>query len=419
MITPRPATLLRAAWVAPMAGAPIRDGGVVIEGAWVRAAGPAAELRRASPHATVRDLGAAVILPGLVNAHAHLDLTHLTPPVPRPPFVDWLASVVAAAGDAKAAAGAVRAGAAESVRFGVTAVGDVTRDAAATREILWDAPLRAISFGEVVGMARRKAVLDARLAAAIATPAAPATPAAAPRLLPGVSPHAPYSVDADGYRRCLAAAVARGLPLTTHLAESPDESRFLSDHAGPFRDLWERLGAWDDSVPRFAGGPVRYAAGLGLLDYPRTSLAHVNYCDDDELALLARGRASVVYCPRTHAYFGHPPHRWRDMLAAGVNVAVGTDSRASSPDLNLVDDLRLLRRIAPGVPAAALWEMATTRAARALGLDAAVGSLAPGKAADLAVFPVRGDDPLTEVLDGRSPPLEVWVAGACVARAAG
>src|SRR6185295_5433024 len=96
----------------------------------------------------------------------------------------------------------------------------------------------------------------------------------------------------------------------------------------------------------------------------------VNYCDDAELDLLAAGKASVVYCPRTHAYFSHPPHRWREMLARGINVAIGTDSCASSPDLNLLDDLRLVRKIAPDFPAESLWALATRNPARAVQLDA-------------------------------------------------
>src|SRR5205085_4235604 len=134
------------------------------------------------------------------------------------------------------------------------------------------------------------------------------------------------------------------------------------------------------------------------LNYP-TLLAHVNYCDDDELALLARGRASVVYCPRTHRYFDHPPHRWRDMLAAGINVAVGTDSCASSPHMNLVDELRLLHQIAPEVPPQDLWQMATIRAAKALQMDPQVGSISPGKLADLVAFPATADDPLCDLLE--------------------
>jgi cytosine/adenosine deaminase-related metal-dependent hydrolase len=148
-----------------------------------------------------------------------------------------------------------------------------------------------------------------------------------------------------------------------------------------------------------------------LLNYPLVLLAHVNYCDDSELDLLSRGVASVAYCPRTHAYFGHPPHRWREMLAQGVNVCVGSDSRASSPDLNLVDDLRLMHRLAPEVPPATLWEMATLRGARALGMSVGWGTLTPGKFADCVALPATTEDPLREILEGSVLPLAVWADG--------
>jgi cytosine/adenosine deaminase-related metal-dependent hydrolase len=430
-----PAILLRAAWIAPMNGPPVPNGGVVLRGETIVASGPAAALRAAHPGATVHDFGDAVVLPGLVNAHVHLELSHLVRPPAPGRFVDWLMSVLGSPADAATTAAAVESGVAQCLRFGVTTVGDISRHCVVARQVLRSSPLRAVSFGEVVGMAGRRHVLPDRLAAAVDDPLATqpnpeqnagpgsAGPArfgahagartnADPRqtLRAGVSPHAPYSIDADGYRRCLAAARERRLPLTTHLAESPDEGLFLAEHAGPFRELWDRLGAWDDSVPRFPGGPIRFAASLGLLDAP-VALAHVNYCDDDEMRLLARGRAGVVYCPRTHAYFGHPPHRWRDMLAAGINVAVGTDSVASSPDLNLVDDLRLLHRIAPDVPPLVLWEMATTRAARALGLGAPAGALAPGAPADCAIFPASGSEPLKDVLESDRLPLQTWISG--------
>jgi cytosine/adenosine deaminase-related metal-dependent hydrolase len=137
----------------------------------------------------------------------------------------------------------------------------------------------------------------------------------------------------------------------------------------------------------------------------------VNYCDDDELDILAGGKASVVYCPRTHRYFGHPPHRWREMLARGINVAVGTDSCASSPDLNLVDDLRLLHQIAPEVPAQALWEMATLRSAQAIAVTDQAGSISTGKQADFVVFPARSQDPLRAILESDIRPEAVWIAG--------
>ena len=205
------------------------------------------------------------------------------------------------------------------------------------------------------------------------------------RLRVGVTPHAPYSIEPEGYRRCIDFAMRTGRPIATHLAETPDEAAFLADHTGAFKELWSMIGSWDEDVPRFAGGPIRFVEAMGFLRHP-TLLAHVNYCDDDELAMLASGVASVVYCPRTHRYFGHAPHRWREMLAAGINVAVGTDSCASSPDLNLVDELRLLHEIAPGFSVEEIWSMATIRAAKAVRAEDRIGSIMPGKFADLTVF---------------------------------
>jgi len=153
-----------------------------------------------------------------------------------------------------------------------------------------------------------------------------------------------------------------------------------------------------------------------LLDYP-TLLAHVNYCDDEELSILASGKASVVYCPRTHEYFGHQPHRWREMLAREINVAVGTDSCASSPDLNIVDELRLLHKIAPEVHVLQLWQMATIRAARAVQLQNEVGSLSIGKRADMIAFPADGDDPLTRILESDCLPSQARIGGITVSPA--
>jgi cytosine/adenosine deaminase-related metal-dependent hydrolase len=403
---------LRAAFVAPIGAPVLRDGAVVFSGNIVTAVGPAPDLSRAHPGATVRDYGDAVILPGLVNAHCHLELSHLSPPPNVRSFIDWLGTVMASSSQPPSTEDAVRAGVAESLRFGVTLVGDISREPQAARSVLSRSPLAAVSYGEVVGMAGRRGQLRSRLD--LATDPA----GTGQRLKAGISPHAPYSVDAHGYERCLFDARDGELPLTTHLAESPDEAAFLADHAGPFRALWDRIGEWSDPPRRFAGGPVRYAQSLGLLDYPLTLLAHVNYCDDDELEILAGGRASVVYCPRTHAYFRHPRHRWREMLAAGINVCVGTDSRASSPNLNLVDDLRLLHGLAPDVPPHMLWEMATVRAARAVGMRRGWGTLEPGKQADCVVFPAKTGDPLREVLENDALPLAVWTAGTIAAGAA-
>jgi cytosine/adenosine deaminase-related metal-dependent hydrolase len=392
----------------------VRDGAVVIAGDVVLAVGDAATLSRSHPDAEQRDLRDAVLIPGLINAHVHLELSDVSRIAPSwdRPLAEWLIEVIRRSpqgDDADRVRRAVDIGVSQCLRFGVTTVGDVSRQSALTRPLLRDGPLRVVSFGEIQAMATRRHLLEKRLAVAADRSCEGA------RLRVGLSPHAPYSVEARGYERCVELARTSGFPLSTHLAESADEVAFLAEHAGPLRQLWTALQAWDDHVPRFAGGPIRFAQSVGLLDVPSV-LAHVNHSDDAELKLLASSRASVVYCPRTHAYFGHPPHRWREMLAAGVNVALGTDSLASSPDLNLVDDLRVVRRIAPDVPAEELWQLVTTRAARALGMQDIAGTITPGRRADLVCFPADGSrDPLEALLREPVTPIGAWIAGESVA----
>lgn len=405
-------TRIRSRWIAPMDGPPVRDGEILVDDGRVVWRGQAAHEPsdlRVLRYETI-DLGDAVVLPGLVNAHVHLELSHLRQFQPPPGSLgQWLVDLIGRRGpqspDVQAeAAKAVSPGVAQCLKFGVTAVGDISRYCRSTRPALNNGPLRVVSYGEVQAMAQRRNLLDERLSVAADEFHA------SQWLRIGLSPHALYTVEPDGFRRCLQIARERGLPLATHLAESPEEAIFLASHSGPLRKIWNLLQAWDDAVPTYPHGPIRLANSLGLLDHP-TLLAHVNICSDGELELLARGRASVVYCPRTHAYFGHPPHRWREMLAAGINVAVGTDSTASSPDLNLVDDLRLLHRIAPEIPPQTLWEMATTRAALAIRMQASIGRLAPGYHADFCVFPVSSNDPLREILESSVLPTAIYISG--------
>jgi cytosine/adenosine deaminase-related metal-dependent hydrolase len=397
--------ILRASVIAPMDRAPIVDGAIAFNDRIIEV-GEARVVRARHPDAQVIDAGESIVLPGLVNAHTHLELSAFCQAPGPKSFSHWLLNLVPRStltlADIQAMVErGIPAGVEQCLRFGVTTVGDISKQCMFSRPLLRNGPLRVVSYGEVQAMAQRRGLLDERFATA--TDSSDESES----LRVGVSPHAPYTVEPEGYRKCLEFARQANRPIATHLAESPDEASFLEHGTGPFRELWEALNHWDDRVPTYIGGPIRFARDLGLLDYP-TLLAHVNYCDDDELDILAGGKASVVYCPRTHLYFGHPPHRWREMLARGINVAVGTDSCASSPDLNLVDDLRLLHEIAPEVPVQTLWEMATTRAARAIGMGDRVGSITSGKSADFAIFEARS---LEGILESSRSPREVWIAG--------
>jgi len=399
-----------------MDGPLIRDGAILFQGGTILDVGIAHTLSQQNPDAEITDRPGDIILPGLINAHTHLELSEFTCGSPPSGFVDWIKRLVPRGqvnlqSIQESVSRSVPIGVSRCLRFGVTAVGDISRQCMISRPLLQTGPLHVVSYGEVQAMAQRRGVLEERLAVATDSTFA------SQFLRIAVSPHAPYSVELDAYRRCVELAQSQSLPIATHLAETLDEAPFLANHSGPFRDLWDTLGAWDERVPTFDGGPIRFAREVGLLDYGRTLLAHVNYCDDDEMRLLAeaRGRPSVVYCPRTHRYFGHSPHRFREMLERGINVAIGTDSCASSPDLNLVDEIRLVRKIATDIPAIELWKMITSHGARAIDMQDQLGLLRAGMAADFVAFKASSENPLESILDQYILPEKVWIGGEPIA----
>jgi aminodeoxyfutalosine deaminase len=411
----------------------LSNAGVVVAGERIAGVGELADLRRQFGILTVqRERG--VLLPGLVNAHTHLELSDRSAEELRAgSFPEWVANLMAGRPPTEQLEGAsreaVRKGVAESLRAGVTTIGDISRQAAATRGELatLGGPAgggvpRVVSFGEVLGLGKLRARAEGLIAAAAAG-TDQMTAGGLPLLRRGISPHAPYTVEGPVLRACLRKAIVKRLPLAMHLAEVVDEGAFLEELSGSLGREWEvmkSLDILDEEVPRMGGGPIRWAQRWGLLladkhdAKPRALavlLAHVNYCDHAELAQLAAARASVAYCPRTHAYFGHPPHRYRDMLAAGINVCLGTDSRASNPDLSVLNEARLLRE-RDGTDPYALLEMVTRRGAEALGMEEQVGTIAAGKAADMTLLPWTGEADAAEWAVRAAPVATgVWVGG--------
>lgn len=333
-----------------------------------------------------------LLTPGLTNFHAHLELTDVPRPLYPGTFLKWIGVVMAEGPKTGAAAGDAAAhGALWCVKFGVTGVVDVTRFPAETRSRLARVGIDVRSCGEVTGLARRlpngRPMLDAAKAPC---------PAASPRVHAGVSPHAPYSTDAAWYQACAELARGEGLTMTTHLAETPEEREFLAHHRGPFRELWDRLGDWSEDVGRFEAGPVRWLAHLRAMQGTRLLAAHVNDVTDDELALLAENDVTVVHCPRTHAYFRRPPFDAERYRRAGVTLKLGTDSAASSGDLNLMEDVRLFRSQNQAMTASDILSLVIDR------------PLAPGAFADMVAWPTLS---LDELVSRPVGPAQVWVAG--------
>lgn len=390
----------------------------------VLAAGPPAEIDRADLPRPTRtlDLSDRLILPALVNAHTHLDLSHIGP-VPHDPrhgFVAWVDHIRANRRDTpEGVENAVRSGIALCVAGGTAAVGDI---AGAPAGRLTDAPARAlarsplagVSFLEFFGIGRSAAASVDRLArfARDDLPKLRHDLGNTPVRM-GLQPHAPNTVDLGVYRWASRLASVHDLPLTTHLGETPEEREFIAFGAGPQRAMLERLGVWDDSVlDHLAKGrhPVEHLATV--LSESTVLCAHVNDATDGAITLLAATRTPVVYCPRASAYFGAAAHfgahRYRDMLAAGVTVCLGTDSivNLDTPDrISVLDEMRLLHR-RDGVDARSLLAMATVHGAAALGLASGPVTLNPGPSAGLLAVPApRGSrDPWSDAMRSSAPP---------------
>lgn len=416
-MTPGP-TLLSADTLAPFDPALpplLHNAGLLLTGPTITAIDELPALRRRFgnlPHTHLPGL----LLPAFINPHTHLELSYLAAHnLPATHFTHWVNALMAAypPPDQLPAtiARATQFGINASLDAGVATVGDISRHAGLTRALLSTGPLRTVSFGEIVALGKMRHRLDPLLAAA-------ADPAfASDHLRIALSPHAPYTVESPALARIVQTALQKKLPLAIHLAELPEESQFLADLSGPLGrdwDLMQKLDTIDDQIPTCPGGPIAWAKNAGLFDASRQIpilLAHANFCSDDDLATLAASQASVAYCPRTHAYFRHPPtHRYRDMLAAGINVALATDSLASNPDLNPLNDARFLYARDHTDPLT-LLQMITLNPARALGLAAVTGSLSPGKSADLVHFPLPTTaNPLQALLQSPITPAALYIA---------
>lgn len=366
---------VRAAWLADGSGACFAPGVLVLRGRAVVAAGSPESIGVPGEAVAWVDASDSAVMPALVNAHTHLDLT-LVPRIPEPEhFFQWLGGVRAArlAMSADGVRQSVIAGVQRLDAGGVAAVGDIagTHAFQASLAACGEMGLEGCVFEEVFGMGPR---VPACLAAIEALTPAAAGPARGIRR--GVQPHAPYSSD----RRVFEAALRSGVAVSTHLAESVDERRFLAEGSGPFRDLLESFGLWDGTFFAGARHPIDWMAerlravamGSGGRQ-ARVLCAHLNDIDDPALALLATLPFDVAYCPRASEFFGHAGHRYRAMRAAGVNVCLGTDSALNldTPDrITTLDDLRLLMR-RDQLPLSDALQMATVAGARALGLDPA------------------------------------------------
>jgi cytosine/adenosine deaminase-related metal-dependent hydrolase len=353
----------QAAWVVPIVGPPIANGILDVEYGRICSfeLGDGDEAER---------LGNVAILPGLVNAHTHLELSWLRGRVPpnasMPAWARMLIGIrrtlAGAADPVEPIVEAVR----QARAAGTCLVGDITNSLAAYGP-LRDSGLRAVVFAELIGFAAKEPETIVKVALDGFEELTPVE-----RLRLSLAAHAPYSVSP-----ALLQAIARGTPdrpLSIHLGESAQEIEFLRDGTGEWRALLEALGAWDPAWTPPACGPVEYLDRLGLVG-DRLLAVHGGHLTDAELARLAAAGATVVACPRSNRWTGAGPPPIERFYASGVHVAIGTDSLASVDDLNLFAEMAEMRRLAPSVPARRILESATLAGARALGFASELGSI--------------------------------------------
>ena len=385
--------VVSADWVVPVEGPPIAGGALAIgDDGRIAAVGRSSDLGEGEHYAD------AVVLPGFVNAHSHLEYAVYPGFGDGLQFPEWIGVHV----ERKSRIGieemeaSARLGALECLRSGITTVGDASFSGAAATAVA-ELGLRAIVYVEVFGedeTLERFHRIRERVAGAFSD-----------RVRLGVSPHAPYTCTLDVYRACTALA----LPLATHLAESDAEREYLVTGSGPWDAFAELL------VPPLGDTGIRALAAAGQLG-PHVVAAHCVTVDEEEIALLAEHDVAVAHCPRSNALLGCGVAPLAALRRAGIRVAIATDSPASTPSFDMFDEMRAAiaaarawERRPDALAAAGALELATLGGARALGLESEVGSLVPGKQADLTVLSLRDtpfipwEDPVTATVLGGSP----------------
>jgi cytosine/adenosine deaminase-related metal-dependent hydrolase len=398
-------------WILPIAQAPIASGWVAVEAGRVVEVG-------SGPRRDAVHLGRVALLPALVNAHTHLELSYLRDAVPSArSFLEWVRNLLAVrrtqpnpeAPDILAAA---RAGIHEAHVSGTGVVGDVS-NTLATVPLLLERGMPARVFYELVGFNTADPVGQVRAARALVSTRA----GAGSDLRVCLAPHAPYSVSP----RLFSAihddlAEHPGDVSSVHLSESPEEEEFIRLGTGGWRELLVTLGAWNDEWRAPGVSPVTYLADSGFLD-ARVLVVHGAQCSIEDVRRLRAIGTTVVACPRSNQYVGVGDPPLEAFYATGVSVAFGTDSLASVPDLNMFQELAAARRLAPGMPARTLIESATLVGARALGFGDGFGSIEAGKRAALIAvdLPARVGDVEEYLVSGIAPEMIQWVQSSSLA----
>jgi aminodeoxyfutalosine deaminase len=405
--------IVRAGIVVTMDGAPIENGAVAVSGNRIADVGRFNEIKTRNTGKTV-DLGEQGLLPGLINAHCHLDYTCLRGKIqPQKSFTDWIRAINSEKSELspKDYAASIAEGFVEAKRFGTTAIANLTAFPELISQI--QPPIRTWWFAELIDIRapeRANEIIDSAVASlGRARPQLARRGESAPW---GLAPHALFTASKDLYHRCEEIAQHDNILLTTHLAESREEMEMFRDASGPLYQFIKSIGRRMDDcgtetpLENFlnfigrGGSPNCPLAIEANRHYLPWIVAHLNELTESDFDLLERSNSKfhVVHCPRSHNYFGHSSFAFDRLRSLGFNICLGTDSLASNKTLSLFDEMRSFHKKLPSVSPEQILQMVTVNPARALQQERALGQIIRGAHADLLAVPFSGDDVLEEII---------------------
>jgi len=380
--------IIRAGTVVTMDGLPIDNGAVAVSGSRITNVGKFSDISATNSGEQIVDLGEQALLPGLINAHCHLDYTCLRGKIPPPKsFTEWIQAINAEKANLSPEnyIGSINDGFAEATRFGTTTIANLTAFPELVSRI--QAPIRAWWFAELIDVrdpSRANEIVDAAVE----------TLKSAEHW--GLAPHAPFTASANLYRRCEEVARLENALLTTHLAESREEMSMFRDASGPLYDFLKEIGRnmadCGRKTPLSQLTEILRDVSTPLDTTESWMLVHLNELAKNDFDLFARSRNqfSIAHCPRSHAYFGHSPFEFETLRELGFNVCLGTDSLASNDDLSLFAEMRAFQKEFPKIPPDEIFRMVTSNPALALGKPHVLGRIGKNCWADLIAVPITG-----------------------------
>jgi len=406
--------IIRARVVVTMDGPPIENGAIAISADRIVDAGKFSEISKRYSGEEVVDLGEQALLPGLINAHCHLDYTCLRGRIPRQKsFTDWVRAINAEKTKLSPDdyVRSINEGFVEAKRFGTTTIANLTAVPELVSRI--QAPIRTWWFAELIDVrdpTRANEIVDLAVEQL----------KSAEHL--GLAPHAPFTASANLYRRCEEIARSKEVLLTTHLAESREEMSMFRDANGPLYEFLKEIGRDMSDCGRST--PIRnFLSAVGRGGSPNRPraievnrpylIAHLNEISQSDLELLRKSKPNfqIVYCPRSHAYFSHSAFQFEKLRELRFNICLGTDSLASNDDLSLFAEMRAFQKDFPDVSPEEILRMATLNPALALGKPHVLGRIGKNYWADLIAIPVTRSTSVFEEIVGFDQPVRWSMIG--------